>query len=141
MTTLIGQEVHHLKISTDATKGNLKEVEKSIIKTLTIKPGRRSVVCTYAGDAVPKEQRVKARPSMAVIFYPNTAAKIMSLAIASLGDDGERAFDLQLRGAKTGTVGVRVTGVGLINELEAKVGIEIVPVGSAWTFSGVVDPA
>ena len=83
---------------------------------------------------------------MGLSFDPD-ATNDHSLDVAILGNDDERAFDIQLRAANAGTVGYRVTGLALINSagttIESATGnvgaaIELVPVGSAWIFSKVV---
>ena len=129
--------------------GNLQELKTEAIETLTINIGRRSAERTRAGDVISREQRVKDRPSITLNLDPSTGAN-MSLAIAALGPESDKAFDLQLRAGIAGTAGFRVTGIGLINDTgltedavtsNVSLAIEIVPVGSIWTFSGVVEAA
>ena len=133
MATLSGQAVHKLMISTDATTVNLRELKTDAIETLMVNRGKRSAERTRAGDEISREQRVKDCPSIIINLDPSTGAS-MFLEFAAMGSESDTAFDLQLR---SGTARLRVTGIGLINDTPR--GVAIVPVGSAWTFSDVMD--
>ena len=145
MPSIRGEAVQSCQISTDDATDNLKELRLDLLQGMVINKGVVAQQRTRGGDAIQRYDKLKADPSIELIFDPEMSED-RAYRLVVLTDADDQVFDIKI-GTDTQNEGLHVSGKCVVLEPttnydsatgEATIRCVLRGRGEAWTFDTAV---